>query len=134
LLNNRYLPLILFAAFAICDIIFHITPFSYYNLQIHRISLILNIFVFIILSDCLITRGIKNDYLPGAAFIVFCVHYPIVVALRKLCVRLFYDSTDFVHIFLFFLCVMLSTIISIALYQILSKHFPNVKKLLSGNR
>ena len=134
LLNVRKPLIILFLAFATCDIILHITSFYFYNLQIHRISLILNIFVLIILSDCLISRGIKNDYLPGAAFIVFCVHYPIVVALRKLCVRFFYDSKDLVQILLFFLCVMLSTIISVALYQILNKHFPNVKKLLSGNR
>lgn len=134
LLNNRYLSLILFATFAICDIIFHIIPISYYNLQIHRISLALNIFVLIILSDYLIKRGIKSKFLPGATFIVFCVHYPIVVALRKICIRLFNDSTEMVQISLFFLCVILSTIISIALYQMLSKHFSNIKKLLSGNR
>ncbi len=134
LLNNRYLPLILFAAFAICDIIFHITPFSYYNLQIHRISLALNIFALIILSDYLIKRGIKNEFLPRTVFIVFCIHYPIVVALRKICIWMFVDVPETVHIALFFLCALLTTFITLVVYQIISKYCPKVKKILSGNR
>lgn len=134
LLNVKYILLILFAAFAIGDIMLHITSISFYDLQIHRISLILNILILIIFADFLIKRGIKNEYLPHTAFIVFCVHYPIVVALRKICLNIFFDASETVHIALYFLCILLTTIISLAIYQILSKFFPNIKSILSGNR
>ena len=124
----------LFIVFAIGDIISHVPIGTPINLQIHRLSLIFNIPVLFLLADYCVQHGYVSKLLPNAAFIVFCVHYPIVVILRKLCVSLFSNATDFMHILLYFICVIIATLLSIGIYLLLDKYLPHVKRVLSGNR
>jgi hypothetical protein len=126
--------LILFAVFAISDIISHISYGTPINLQIHRLSLIFNIPALLILADWCIQHGYNSKLLPNAAFIVFCVHYPIVVILRKICIAQFADSSDFIHILLYFVCIIIATVLSISVYLLMDRFLPSTKRLLSGNR
>jgi len=127
--------IILFAIFGLCDILSHVLTETPVNLQIHRLSLILNIPVLFLVADYCIMHGIKSSkMLPHAAFIVFCIHYPIVVVLRKTCINLFSEESDFVHIILYFICIISATIISLTFYFHINKFFPKTKALLSGNR
>lgn len=132
--KQKKLFLILFAVFAISDIISHISYGTPINLQIHRLSLIFNIPALLILADWCIQHGYNSKLLPNAAFIVFCVHYPIVVILRKICIAQFADSSDFIHILLYFLCVIIATVLSISVYLLMDRFLPSTKRLLSGNR
>lgn len=124
----------IFAFFAIFDIVCHTIYHTPVNLQIHRLSLIFNIPVLLMLADWCIQRGNNSKLLPNAAFIVFCVHYPIVVALRKICIAQFANATDSIHILFYFVCVIIATLISIGIYLLMDKYLPNIKRLLSGNR
>lgn len=132
--KQKKLFFILFAFFAIFDIVSHTAYGTPMNLQIHRLSLIFNIPALLILADWCIQHGYNSKLLPNAAFIVFCVHYPIVVSLRKICIAQFADAPDSTHIQLYFVCVIIATLISIGLYLFMDKYLPNIKKLLSGNR
>lgn len=132
--KKRWGGLTLFAAFAIGDILSHVYIGTPVNLQIHRLSLIFNIPALLLLGDWCVRHGYTNKWLPNAAFIVFCVHYPIVVALRKFCIAQYSSASDIVHILLYFSCVIISTVLSLSIYQILNKYFPKVKNILSGNR
>ena len=132
--KRKDLFVFLFALFAIGDIISHITHGTPINLQIHRLSLIFNIPAFLLLADYCARHHYTNQLFPNSAFIVFCVHYPIVVLLRKFCISKFPDASDGIHIILYFICVIISTLLSIWIYQILDKYLPNVKRVLSGNR
>ena len=132
--KKRWGVLTLFAAFAIGDILSHVYIGTPVNLQIHRLSLIFNIPALLLLGDWCVRHGYTNKWLPNAAFIVFCVHYPIVVALRKFCIAQYSSASDIVHILLYFSCVIISTVLSLSIYQILNKYFPKVKNILSGNR
>ena len=60
--------------------------------------------------------------------------YPIVVLLRKICISRFSNSSDGVHILLYFVCVIIATLLSIGIYNILERHFPKLKNILSGIR
>lgn len=125
---------ILFATFAIADIVVHTVFATAINLQIHRFALIFNIPVLFLLASYCCQHGIKSKLLSNAAFIVFCVHYPIVVLIRKACAAKLGDASDLIHIPLYFLCVLLATSLSLLIYICLDKFCPKVKSVLSGNR
>ena len=120
--------------FAICDFLVHTVWGTPINLQIHRLALILNIPVLLLVGDYCMRHHVHRQTLTDAAFIVFCVHYPIVVVLRKVCIAKFAESSDGLHILLYFICVIIVTLLSLLTYQVLSRYFPKAKNLLSGNR
>lgn len=132
--ENKAIIIVLFGIFAVGDIFSHTVMGTPINLQLHRISLILNIPVLLLLADFCVRHGFSSKLLPNSAFIVFCVHYPIVVLLRKICISRFSNSSDGVHILLYFVCVIIATLLSIGIYSILERHFPKLKNILSGNR
>ncbi len=132
--ERKRLVIFLFIIFSVSDVVSHTIYVTPVNLQIHRLSLILNIPAFLLLAEYCIQRHITNQMLPKAAFIVFCVHYPIVVVLRKLCVSYYSDAPSVIHILLYFACVIVATLLSISFYLFLNKFLPNVKNVLSGNR
>ncbi len=134
IIQKKGIILSLFFTFGLFDIITHTLWSTPINLQIHRVSILFNIPAFFLLADFCYHHGIRNKSLPNAAFIVFCVHYPIVVALRKGCIAVFSDASDFTHILLYFICVIVATFLSIATFLMLNRFFPNVKNVLSGNR
>ena len=133
-IENKKIVTALFCVFATGDIFSHVAIGTPINLQLHRLSLILNIPALLLLADYFVRHGYTNQLLPNSAFIVFCVHYPIVVLLHKFCISRFSDSSDYVHILLYFVCVIIATLLSIGIYCILERHFPKFKNILSGNR
>jgi peptidoglycan/LPS O-acetylase OafA/YrhL len=124
----------LFGLCAITDVAMHTGWHTSFALQAHRISLIFNIPALLLLSEFFLKKGFTNTALSSAAFIVFAVHYPIVVILGKFCVALFADASDNIHILLFFIRAIVTTFLSLCVYWLLNKYFPNIKNLLSGNR
>lgn len=132
--DKRILFLIIFIVFSASDIFTHITEGTPVNLQIHRLSLIFNIPALLLLADHCTQHGYTSKLLPNAAFIVFCVHYPIVVILRKFCISYFNNVTDIIHIILYFICIIIATLSSLVIYILLSRYLPKIKNLLSGNR
>ncbi len=119
---------------ACADIITHTLYTTIINLQIHRLALIANIPALFILANHFTSQGALSpitSYLSNAAFIVFSIHYPIVVVLRKGCIQLFSGSCDFIQIILYFVCIITTTLISLLFYQVLPT---KIKNILSGNR
>ena len=109
-IKHKKMVLTFFTLFAISDVAMHMTEGTPFNLQVHRLSLIINIPMLLLLADCYVRKGYSSKLLPNAAFIVFAVHYPIVVFLRKICAIKFADASDGGHIFLYFACVIIATL------------------------
>lgn len=135
-LFNRYRTVLigLCILLACADIITHTAFPTAINLQIHRFALIVNIPVLFLLAHHFTAKGKISpvaSYLSNSAFIVFSIHYPIVVVLRKGCIQLFSDSCDFIQIILYFVCIIITTLISLLFYQVLPT---KIKNILSGNR
>ena len=130
--KKLYVTLCIVLAFA--DIVVHTAYVTPINLQLHRLALIFNIPTLFLLADYCCQRGFTSKLLPNAAFIVFSVHYPIVVVMRKVCAAKLGEASDLIHIPLYFLCVIIATIISILIYIGLDRYLPKVKNILSGNR
>lgn len=133
-IKHKKIFLVLFILFAITDIFTHTIYGTVFNLQAHRLSLIFNIPFLLIVADYCVQKDYSYKMLPNAAFIVFAVHYPIVVVLRKICVAKFASAPDSIHILLYFLCIIISTLLSLLIYRILEKFFPKLKSILSGSR
>ena len=134
--ERKYLFITLACIFAFSDIFVHVAISTHFNLIIHRGALVFNIPALLLLADKAGELSSKrlNSMLSQSAFIVFCVHYPIVLFLRKICLFLFSNSSDIIHILLYFLCIILTTILSLGIYSVLNHHFPKAKLILSGNR
>lgn len=132
--DYRTLFIFLFAIFGVSDMLTHIIVGTPINLQIHRLSLIFNIPALLLLADYCTKHGYTSLLLSNAAFIVFCIHYPIVVILRKFCIFYFKNATDTSHIILYFVCIIITTLSSLAIYILLDKSFPKLKNILSGGR
>ena len=132
--DNKKWFIIGFFIFGIADLTTHIIFNTSINLQVHRLALIFNIPFLLLLADTCASRGYSNSQLPNAAFIVFAVHYPIVVVLRKFCAAKFATASDATHILLYFFCIIIATAVSLLIYLVLAKYFPKLKNILSGNR
>lgn len=132
--KHKGIFLSLFIVFAISDIGMHTIVVTPINLQVHRLSLIFNIPALLLLADFCISKGYSSKLLPNAAFIVFAVHYPVVVVLRKVCSTKFAYASDSVHILLYFVCVIISTLLCLGFFWLLNRYLPKVKNVLSGNR
>lgn len=120
--------------FAIADVVTHTIYVTPINLQIHRLAIIFNIPALFLLANYCCQHAFTSKFLPNAAFIVFSVHYPIVVILRKICAAKLGYVSDLIQIPLYFICVIIATIISILIYICLEKFCPKIKNILSGNR
>lgn len=132
--ERKRMFLTLFSLFAFGDIFLHVTADSPVNLQIHRLAIIFNIPILFLLADYSVLHGFSSKLLTNATFIVFCVHYPIVVSLRKYCVAKFTEAPDYIHILLFFVCIAISTFVSLLFFLLLNNFFPKIKNIISGNR
>lgn len=134
--DKKFLFLTLALSFAIADIFVHVAYGTQFNLIIHRTALLLNIPALLLVADY-IARYHHNKltrFLSQSAFIVFSIHYPIVLILRKICVIFFAGASDVIHIPLYFVCVILTTLMSLSFYWALNKYCPKAKLILSGNR
>jgi hypothetical protein len=125
--NHKKLLLALCFTFAIGDIVVHTISVTPINLQIHRLALIFNIPALLIIADYCCQHGFSSKLLPNAAFIVFCVHYPIVVVMRKVCATKLGDASDLIHIPLYFVCVIITTGISLLIYMLMDRYMPKIK-------
>ena len=132
--QHKLLVIMLFTVLAAVDILSHTAIRSDYALQFHRLSLIANIPALLLLADVCARKNLSSALLPRAAFIVFAVHYPITVMLRKVCVNKYGDASNLTHIALYLGCVVIVTAASILIYAFMERFTPRLKSLLSGNR
>ena len=115
----------------LADIITHVAFPTPFNLQIHRMSLIANIPALFLLADFCARHGFQSDLLTSSAFIVFSIHYPLIVVMRKGCAHYFAQANDAVQTALYIGCVITVTALSLLFYQLLPH---SIRNLLSGNR
>lgn len=123
----------LFVVFGLADCVTHMYFVTPYNLQIHRLALITNTFFCIWLGYFLHQRGVESKYLSKTAFFVFCVHYPIMMAVRGAAGH-FPQWSDVTHIIVYFLSVALVTAVCLGLYELLNRYCPWFLHKATGDR
>ncbi len=133
MLFGRYKSLFisLCVIFGIADIFTHTLFPTDFNLQIHRLALICNIPALFLLADYCASQHIQSSLLTKAAFIIFSIHYPLIVMLRKICAHYCAYANDVVQYILYLGCVVVATALSLLFYLALPI---KVRNILSGNR
>ena len=117
--------------FGISDIVTHTLYPTDYNLLIHRLALICNIPALFLLAYYFASRHIQPTLLTKAAFIIFSVHYPIIVMLRKAFAYYLATVNDGLQLLLYLGSVIMTTSLSLLIYLLLPV---KVRNILSGNR
>lgn len=129
--RHKTLYMGLFVTCGIADIGTHVLFPTGFNLQIHRLALIVNIPALFLLADYFTSRQVQSKLLTNAAFIVFSIHYPLVVVFRKACAHYFANASDGVQLLLYLGSVAVVTALSLLFYLMLPV---KIRNLLSGNR
>lgn len=101
--------------------------------QVHRLSLVANVLLLMRVGEWLSRRGMYSAFLSRSAFFVFCVHYPIALALKPVFRRLA-DSPDVVIALAYVVSVVVVTMVSVGAYLLLSRLAPRLLNLVTGSR
>lgn len=117
----------------IADTITNTVIYVPFNLQIHRLAVLVNIISIPIIGELLIKRHISMKSLSNMAFFIYCIHLPIVALFRKP-VLLYPHFSDGLHIFLYFTSVITVTIITIYIYKLTKRIWPSFIRIATGNR
>lgn len=118
------------------DFVTHSLIFFSGAFYIHRISLIINIFAFILIADMVVRGNHRkvNKLLSGSVFWVYATHDHIAIALRRLCMAYFGQVSDFTHFILYCITVVIVIAICLLSYIIMNHLFPSFVKFATGNR
>jgi len=132
---DRYKALLIgaFVFLAILDIL-HLYINLPFALPIHRLSLIANTFFLIcICGEYLYRHKIYSSQLSKSAFFVFCIHYPLTLALRPIFERINNDI-DIILVLVYLTSVVSIASVCVLIYMILHFLMPKFLNLVTGNR
>lgn len=139
---NKYkiLVVIFFVFFGLGDIFLHqgiINPNNVFtsdiSLPFHRLALIGNTFIILLIGSFLYKRGWHFPNLSKAAFFIFCIHYPLNAAVRSVA-KLYPQWPDMVHILLYVASVAIVILICYGLFRILNRYQPWFIRISTGGR
>lgn len=108
-----------------------------YNLYIHQVGILAGIvFSFNLAAWLLQERKVKaSAFLSAVSFFVYAIHEPWLLAqIRKVMTRVLVPESDGMWTLLYFLNVMLTIGIALALYALLKRVFPCFTRLITGGR
>lgn len=133
--NRKTVLFIVWIIIFIIDWIGHSLWFLSYGLIIHRLSLVFNIFVLLLVGYYL---GGKQSHvwntMNKSSFWVYAVHYPLIIAIEKTSAHLLWNLNDWQLLFFYFICVICVTTICVFSYIGLNKLYPQFLSIITGNR
>lgn len=106
-----------------------------YFLLFHRLSLVLNIFLLLLVGSYLGSKQYQGwKLLDNSSFWIYTVHYPMTIALGAVSSRYLQGSADW-QLFVFYWCgVACVTALCVASYVVLHRLCPKVLSFVTGNR
>ena len=124
---------IIFVALAISDYLTHsIIPFPH-CLQVHRLAVFANILYIPIVGSFLLKHHLYSKSLSQMTFFIYCIHLPFVTMIRKPLLQ-YHDLSNMTHIILYFVSVLLITLICISIYRLLEKWASPLMNMVTGSR
>lgn len=141
---NGYNPMTIFVKYKYIFIVFFVFlgitdlshPFIHvpYAPQIHRMSLITNVFFLIWIGQYLSKyHFLYSPSLSKSAFFVFCIHYPLVQCTKVLFSRLG-NSPDTMIFVAYLFCVTCVTVITVSVYYLMRRLMPGFLNFITGSR
>lgn len=111
---------------------FMIVPYALY---FHRISLLLNIFLLLLVGSYFGNKHyIGREILDKSAFWIYTVHYPMTIAFGTISARYLLEASDW-QVFVYYWCIVLCiTALCVISYVILHRLCPKLLSFITGNR
>lgn len=105
-----------------------------YASSIHRLSLIANTFILICLcGEWMYRHQVYSPLLSKSAFFVFCIHYPLTLALKPLFKKI--DGfSDIILVVAYLVSVTCIALVCVVIYKIMSRMMPRFLNMITGNR
>ena len=122
----------MFSCLFFADIAHTIIHVPYFQ-QIHRLSLVSNVFFLLWIGERLSNHHLYSVNLSKSAFFVFCIHYPLVLPPKTFFSRAS-SMPDIILIGLYVVGVVTVTVSSVFIYMILRKFVPKFLLLITGSR
>lgn len=106
-----------------------------YNIIIHNCAILVGTFFFVNLTTAVCSRvTVKSRFWADVSFFVFASHEPLMTVLRKLIYKIVPVYNDYVSTVLYFVIVIMVSVITILLYYVLKLYMPRFTKIVTGNR
>lgn len=108
-----------------------------YNIFIHNVGILIGIICCFNLAGYLLNKGkIKTiSFLSSASFFIFAIHDPwLLTQIKKVLFVVFKPETDIMLTIFYFIIVLLTIIISLAIYYGLKRLFPRFTAFISAGR
>ena len=102
-------------------------------LQIHRLSLIINVLFLVWIGDHLSRWHLFSPFLSKSSFFVFCIHYPIVLGLRNVFSR-FTNGPDIILFIIYICSVIIICAICVFAYYLMRRTLPGLLNVITGSR
>ena len=121
--------------FFVIDWAEHSLCFLSYGLIVHRISLVCNIFVLLLVGNYF--RGNQSNVwltMNKSSFWIYAVHYPLTIAIGKTSDHILGNLNDWQLLLFYFLCVIGVTTICVFSYAGLNKLCPQLMSIITGKR
>lgn len=111
---------------------FMIVPYALY---FHRISLLLNIFLLLLVGSYFGNKHyLGREILDKSAFWIYTVHYPMTIAFGTISARYLLEASDW-QVFVYYWCIVLCiTALCVISYVILHRLCPKLLSFITGNR
>ena len=111
---------------------FMIVPYALY---FHRISLLLNIFLLLLVGSYFGNKKyLGREILDKSAFWIYTVHYPMTLAFGNISARYLQEAPDWLVFVYYWLTVLCITALCVISYVILHRLCPKVLSFITGNR
>lgn len=121
--------------FFMADWLVHTIVYTPYYLFIHRIALVLNIFMLLHIGCYLGDSRYKGrSIMDKSVFWVFTVHYPLTIVLEKVSWRFLQYMSELQILLYYFISVICITLICVFSYMILHHLFPRFMSFTTGSR
>lgn len=128
---HRYINSIFIFSFITTYIIHFYYP-NNYEPYLHRITLILGIpFIFNIAYNIKEKIHIKET-LVNSSFIIYTIHLPIMLAIRKIEYHIFKTQTEFSNVFLYIIAIIITLYICIIFYMLMNTYCKRLLKIITG--
>lgn len=127
---NRYINLI-FIAFLLASYFTHF--YTVYDIiPLHRIMITVGVVFFINMGYHLNNKlGYPHKW-QKASFLIFTLHLPIMIAIRKIEYKIFESYSELINVILYIISIIITLYICITTYNLLVKYFPKIIKITTG--
>lgn len=122
----------IFVILLIIEYFFHFYLPNSYNYYLHRITIIAGIPFLFSIALSLKDKFSISPLLTNASFLIYTIHFPIIIGIRKIGIKWISSISEGMNIILYFTSIILTTLICISIYYILNRHFPKLTRITTG--